>query len=219
MLNSQRPAADSRHVAYDVDTKPGRWVREQTARRERRILVAVCLGFLITGVFLWFAVGHRVSVGSSLAFLFAALLAREHGNRYVDVHLRLRRGAEAEEAVGETLDGLVREGWRVMHDIDLWGPPNLDHLVSGPKGVFAIETKLRRYEDSDLGRVKNQARLLYRELGVWVTPVICLHTRGREPFHSKGVWIVPHQHLVGWLRRQGNRPVDFERLARFADTV
>lgn len=89
----------------------------------------------------------------------------------------------------------------------------------GPNGVFAIETKLRRYEDSDLRRIKRQARLLHDELGVWVTPVICLGSRRREAYRHAGVWIVPHRDLLGWFRTQRNQPVEFERLARFADTL
>jgi hypothetical protein len=33
------------------------------------------------------------------------------------------------------------------------------------------------------------------------------------------VWIVPHAQLLDWLRQQRNKPVEFERLARFADAV
>lgn len=206
-------------MAYDVDTKPGGWVRAQTARRERRILFGLAIGFLITGAFLAFALGRHVSIAGSLGFLAALALIRPYADSYVDKHVRLRGGTNAEEAVGDTLNQLRSEGWIVMHDIARPGQANVDHLVSGPRGVYLIETKARRYEDSDLSRVKAQAKWLRAQIGVFVTPVICLGSRKGGPFHPSGVWVVPHQHLLTWLRDQRNQPVEFERLARFADRV
>lgn len=206
-------------MAYDVETKPGRWVREQTVRRERRILIGVGIGFLITGAFLAYALGRHISLAGSLAFLAAVALVRPYAEKHVDRHVRMRDGTKAEELVGETLNELRSEGWIAMHDIDRWGAPNIDHIASGPHGVYAIETKLRRYEDSDLGRIKHQARLLHDELDVWVTPVICLHLRRGKTFRHNGVSIVPHRDLLRWLRAQRNQPVEFERLARFADRL
>ena len=106
-----------------------------------------------------------------------------------------------------------------MHDIERPGQGNIDHIASGPGGVFLIETKLRRYEDYQLGKAKWQATRLYDETGVFVTPVICLHLRRGGPFEARGVWIVPHERLLDWLRSQHKKPVPFERLARFTDRV
>ena len=106
-----------------------------------------------------------------------------------------------------------------MHDIKPSGRANLDHIVSGPNGVYLIETKYRCYMQKDLGRVKHQASLLHDELGVWVTPVICLRNRRSGAFTASKVAIVPYGQLLDWLRAQRNRPVEFERLARFADKL
>jgi hypothetical protein len=206
-------------MAYDVDRRPGAWVQEQTARRERRILLGIGLGLLITGAFLVLALGRHVSIGGSLAFLGGLLVVRQYGNRYVDLHLRLRRGTQAEVDVGATLEELRHEGWIVMHDLERPGSENIDHLVSGPNGVYLIETKANRYEERHLGRAKGQAHWLHDQLGVFVTPVICLRARRRKPFRHDKVWIVPHQELLDWLRAQRNHPVDFNRLARFADSL
>lgn len=218
-LSSRPSAADTANVAYEVDRRPGTWVREQTTRRERRIWIGLAVGFLVTGAFLALAIGRHVSIAASAAFLAAVLLVRPYVEGYVDLHIRLRSGTQAEIAVGETLEQLRREGWIVMHDIERPGEANLDHIVSGPNGVYLIETKARRYEERHLGRVKHQARWLHDQLGVWVTPVICLHSRRREPFRAKGVWIVPRSELLEWLKAQRNTPVAFERLARFADRL
>ncbi|HVL80083.1 MAG TPA: nuclease-related domain-containing protein [Actinomycetota bacterium] len=50
------------------------------------------------------------------------------------------KGARGEEAVGRLLSELEPEGYRILHDIDT-GHGNLDHVVVGPTGVWAIETK------------------------------------------------------------------------------
>src|SRR5690348_16911647 len=52
------------------------------------------------------------------------------------------RGAEGEEAVGELLEGLREQGWRVIHDVS-FGRGNIDHIIVGPGGIFTIETKSR----------------------------------------------------------------------------
>jgi hypothetical protein len=53
---------------------------------------------------------------------------------------RLRLGLDAELAVGQELDQLMREGAVVFHDVP--GERfNVDHVVVAPQGIFAVETK------------------------------------------------------------------------------
>jgi hypothetical protein len=49
------------------------------------------------------------------------------------------KGVRGEASVGEILEGLG-SGHRILHGIDT-GRGNVDHVVTGPTGVFAIETK------------------------------------------------------------------------------
>lgn len=53
---------------------------------------------------------------------------------------QLRQGAEGERAVGQYLEELREQGYKVFHDIVADGF-NLDHVAIGPGGVFTIETK------------------------------------------------------------------------------
>lgn len=53
---------------------------------------------------------------------------------------KLRLGLDAELAVGQELDQLLREGAVVFHDLPA-EKFNIDHVVIAPQGVFAIETK------------------------------------------------------------------------------
>ena len=74
--------------------------------------------FVLTGLMLVLAIGHRLSLGGSALFLGLVLAAKPYADRYVDRALRRRRGARAEIAVGETLDELLCEGWIVIHDVE-----------------------------------------------------------------------------------------------------
>ena len=60
--------------------------------------------------------------------------------------LKLRRsyrlGYEGEIAVGQELNQLMRDGYYVYHDFPA-GKFNIDHIVVGSPGVFAVETKAR----------------------------------------------------------------------------
>ena len=56
-------------------------------------------------------------------------------------------GYYGERIVGESLDELKTQGFRIFHDVpagDTKTPFNLDHVIIGPSGVFAVETKTRR---------------------------------------------------------------------------
>lgn len=56
-------------------------------------------------------------------------------------------GYLGERAVGEALEPLGPQGFRVFHDVPAEGRTgtfNVDHVVVGPNGIFAIETKTRR---------------------------------------------------------------------------
>lgn len=55
---------------------------------------------------------------------------------------RLNRGEHGELRVAEVLDDLRSFGYRAFHDLTRDGY-NIDHVVVGPAGVFAIETKFR----------------------------------------------------------------------------
>jgi hypothetical protein len=54
--------------------------------------------------------------------------------------LQLRLARDGERAVGQFLEGLREDGFRIFHDVR--GEQfNVDHVLVGPKGVFTVETK------------------------------------------------------------------------------
>ena len=66
----------------------------------------------------------------------------------LNLRRRIRLGFEGERHVGEALNQLMLVGYRVFHDFLITDKPrsirNIDHIVIGSNGVFAVETKTRR---------------------------------------------------------------------------
>jgi hypothetical protein len=206
-------------MAYDVTRRPGEWVSAQAQRRERRVWLVIGLAMTLVPLVAWVSLGVG-NVPIALVLLAAMYGLYRIGDRQCDAALSWIRGAHSEAAVGETLADLVRHGYTVMHDIEQDGEGNIDHLVSGPTGVYLVETKHRRYEVDQLQKAKRQAAKLAGQLGVWVTPVICLDRRAsRKPYRHAGVWIVSRERLCDWVQAQRNPALGFDRLADFADRL
>jgi hypothetical protein len=53
---------------------------------------------------------------------------------------QMRLGSEGEKAVGQFLERLRQNGYQVFHDV-IGSGFNLDHVLVGPQGIFAVETK------------------------------------------------------------------------------
>lgn len=63
--------------------------------------------------------------------------------KLIGLKIKYQDGADAERAVGQTLNLLMSKGCAVFHDIPC-GKFNIDHVVISSIGVFAVETKSRR---------------------------------------------------------------------------
>ena len=121
-----------------------------------------------------------------------------------------QRGAHGERQTARLLDRLGRDGYVVFHDLAMPdSPANVDHLVIGPSGVFAIDSKQwtgnvhqgadglvwhDHYRlDRTLATVRWQAATLGRLLGVPVAPLVCVHGTHVHGggLRAQGVAIVP----------------------------
>ncbi len=78
--------------------------------------------------------------------------------RLLQQRTALRLGLDCELAVGQELNYLMLEGCRIYHDFPA-EKFNIDHIVVGPKGVFAIETKGRAKPDKKGGT--EEAKVVY----------------------------------------------------------
>jgi len=205
-------------MAYDVSKKPGEWVRARSERESVVVLVLFVAAFAALGL-ATAALVMGEKIAATLLIVASILVMKLFLADQIEVALRWLKGSNAECAVGADLDDLKYEGYVVMHDIEQMGEGNIDHLVSGPTGVFLVETKFGWYQDVALKKVKRQSARVHDELGVWVTPVICRARSEKAPYRHSGVWIVARTDLVGWIRGQRGRRVEFERLAQFADRL
>ena len=204
-------------MAYDLDRRPGDFALRRGGKATR--VAAVFTGIVVIAATLPLVLIALGAFGlvSAIGVLAIAGLAKVFADDRLDAALPWLKGGNAEVAIGEALEELRREQFVVMHDLDkvVWG--NVDHLASGRTGVFMVETKFRSYRDADLGKAKRVAATIGNELGVWVTPIICLATRDYGPRRHQRVAIVGREQLLPFIRAQKNPTVAFERLARFAD--
>jgi hypothetical protein len=80
----------------------------------------------------------------------------------------LRLAYECGLAVGQELDQLMLDGFRVFHDVQM-DDFNIDHIVIGPSGVFVVETKGRSKQRKDPGNDKTRHQVSYED-GVLTFP-------------------------------------------------
>jgi hypothetical protein len=136
---------------------PGETQRKMVARLDDtigdRFMLALGIPVLIAGVLLWITTHlsgtwQAAALIAALVALFATLyltarylvaIAEQSGNRYL--------GYFGERIVAEALEPLKSQGFRIFHDVpcgDAKSPFNIDHVIVGSSGVFAVETKTRR---------------------------------------------------------------------------
>jgi Nuclease-related domain len=149
-----------------------------------------------------------------------------------------RRGAVGERRTARLLGPLERQGWAVLHDLALpASQANIDHLVIGPGGVFAIDSKQYRgrLQLDAVGKLwhgryplapavraasweADQAAQVLPDPGMAVVPIVAVHG-AQVPWGkvvTDGVPVVSARRLPSMLRQL---PVVLgpERVAWLAD--
>jgi hypothetical protein len=135
-----------------------------------------------------------------------------------------RRRAVLQRRTARLLGALVHDGYLVLHDVTLpsW-PGSLDHLVIGPTGAWAVESR-RRARPWHAGEQRRSqaaaiAGALAGEAGVTIRSLLCVHGHGwpaRRAQVDAGLVTSPRR-LVAVLRdgpRQ--RREDVERVTSYA---
>ncbi len=149
-----------------------------------------------------------------LALVAVELLLLGEVGRRGDSAFRLLKGADSEAAVGDELDPLREQGWFVFHDWPKEFGGNVDHVVCGPRGAFAIETKSGHFRRRDISQAAGNAAHVQRKLGVrWVQAVLCVEDPAQEPLKQDVVWVVGRHSLREWLLQQRESPVDTQSAA------
>lgn len=72
----------------------------------------------------------------------------------------LSLGLRGERTVGQALQALIARGYRVFHDLQQDGY-NIDHVLIGPGGVFAIETKTISKPNDHDAKITHDGRQIF----------------------------------------------------------
>ncbi|MGH9694017.1 MAG: nuclease-related domain-containing protein [Bryobacteraceae bacterium] len=131
---------------------PGRYAIERSIQVLQRMLLTTMLfligigvieGLVLASLFSRFLLSPWVVIAAQivLAVLAWRLCAAQSQriDRYERERLNWKSGAEGECVVASVLDGLPK-GFVVFHDFNT-AQGNFDHVVVGPTGIFALETK------------------------------------------------------------------------------
>jgi hypothetical protein len=130
-----------------VHNKPGVSVRKMEAARWLTALITLIV--LFAGIYLYSknsktiaTLGLPVILVVSGGFLYWVKAMSNRADRYSKRALDARRGAVAEEVVGNLL-GDLPAGYFVVHDfVSKIG--NIDHILISKKGILTVETKSHR---------------------------------------------------------------------------
>jgi hypothetical protein len=112
-------------------------------------------------------------------------------------------GSDMERDVARLLDPLRTEGWLVTHDVRKNGGGNVDHVVTGPNGAFAIETKRGTNRAAARNQAVANAVWAKEKFGLrWVTAILCVGTNPPpQPMKQGYAWVLGTNHLPEFLRR------------------
>lgn len=193
-------------VAIDLLRGPGHTLREQLDDVGTDVLsdvfVLMLVPLLALAVFLAQShlrglekMSHLVPIYAVLVLAFVAVVMRKlwRAGEQLD---KLKAGYDAELAVGQELDQLMRQGAYVFHDFPA-DNFNIDHVVIAPEGIFAVETKGFTKPNRGQGRADATAVFDGRTLKfpTWTT---------KEPLEQaerQGEW------LAKWLTSATGSPV------------
>src|SRR5579875_53545 len=194
----------------------------QTAERLRLRTLLLLGGLAVGTAYLGRTLGLRdpIYLTSEVTLLLAILVVT---NSVLPFLHRQEQGAVGEEQVGALLEGLRGRGYQVFHNLDL-GRGNIDHLLIGPGGVFAIETKshpgpisVRRIHGAVFEQVRNQQKRIERVVGEAVQPLLVYSQAwvDRPLARRRGVVVVPARLLDHYI--DARKPVLGEaEIARFS---
>jgi hypothetical protein len=175
------------------------------------IVAAAVLGvWLPAGPALGPSVGWRVA-------MLAGLLAWWRLRFHPSANARFwRRQAVLQRRTAGVLAQLEHEGWLVLHDVVLPGwSASLDHLVVGPTGAWAIDSRRNgRLPRPDLCWKAEAVAERLAGTGIPVRPMLCLHVGIRPPGRRavQGIPLVVLRRLPDVIRHGPRvRPSQVER--------
>ena len=138
------------------------------------LVLMYSLPLLIYSMYLGILSSGEPSAGAHIFLLIvllgAVIFPVYKTSRIIAKRRHLRLGLAGEIAVGEELNRLMLDGYHVYHDFPA-DRFNVDHVIVGRAGVFAVETKARSKKLS--GKAKSEAEVVYDgkqlKFSSWVT--------------------------------------------------
>jgi hypothetical protein len=147
---------------------PGESLRIEIEEINEALFEALFLVALVPSLISGVLLGSALLSGRGLetsSLVVGAIIGRCFIIYYVQRIFRLipkrrafRSGLEGEQAVAEELNKLMFYGYHVYHDFPA-EKFNIDHILIGPGGVYAVETKTRSKRKADRG--KSSAEVTY----------------------------------------------------------
>lgn len=217
-----------------VRRRAGESLRE---RREKivdeNVLSAISVLFVFWFVYLvqqvqeWTHAGLRPQLWLFIAIV-ATIITAIWFWRLIPIARHFNRGERGERHVADLLEELRSDGYRPIHDI-VGDGFNVDHVVVGPGGIFAIETKYRsgkgeitfrdpegvlvggRLEEKDcLKQARGSAAairdLIHESCGrrPWVTPIVVFvgDWKIRNKWRDTNVRVFTPERLLDYIRDQ-----------------
>ena len=198
--------------------QPGQSLSEELDRLLREnyasfaFVVAFAVVFIVQEWIRWcFDVGPQPLTVTFISLVMVAFA----GWRVVPVLKKVRdvqRGLDGEKAVGECLEDLRADDYQVFHDIPGDGF-NVDHVLVGPGGVYAIETKTRWKP------ARGESQVVYDGQKVTVNgfeperdPVVQVKASARHikdvvrQVAGRDLFVQPVLIFPGWYTRQPKKP-------------
>src|SRR5260221_6648564 len=189
--------------------------------------------FLVIPIFFAVMVSYsNLTFTICIALLFVSVLFTIFAGSKLQKTVKERRdyylASQGERAVGQEISQALSFGYKVYHDLQFDGF-NIDHVIIGPSGVYAVETKTRRkshaenshkvaydgqklifpkWEDSHgIEQAQRNAKHLSNWLGkavgqaVWVEPVLTLPGWWIDRLKPGSVNVLNPKEIVGLLTR------------------
>jgi len=205
-------------VHISDNPRPGRGVRKLQAERTNRALWFGAASILLAVAALIVVWLSPIAVFLAAPLSLLSIFLGNRLNQQSQLAYNARRGAQAEEYVGQALEENL-PGWRIFHNLQFTGLGDADHIAVGPAGIMLVETKSQRgtlvvsrgrvgfrqplgtrWSGKDLIQQTRHLTEALKQKNLPVTPFLCFPYAEVEPLKLKGVQLVDLKTLLHTIK-------------------
>lgn len=237
-------------INIDLLRNPGQSVLEKLEDINSEVDSNIIMLFFAPLVLYIFFLQSNKSFTTGIIFILSGLIVIGFSNyklyKSIKSKRRMSLGYDAELAIGQELNSLMRDGYYVFHDFQAKNY-NIDHVLVGSDGVFAVETKgrskpIRKDGKSDfkvlydgeklkfpdhndelsIEQAKRQATSLQKWLSsavgesITVTPILAIPGWYIERTSNKGILVVNGKNITKVLATSGNLKLNEKLITQIA---